>query len=226
VPNGETLSLRPLILTMSSVSGMVSGDFSAVELWADSDNNGTIGGSDTQVGGSGTVSIVGGNGTTTFTTAISVSAATNYIMRADIANLNPGDKARFSLAVEKATSSGATSLQVVTPTTTPSSVLHEKLTGSSGGSSIGDNVPASLGNQGTGGGGGGGEVGGGPPPSGGNQGGGGGGGGGEVRLPTGTLIAGAVETNTLANEQGWLARIFDFVFSMLAGIGSILKINA
>ncbi|MHC4544674.1 MAG: DUF2341 domain-containing protein, partial [Planctomycetota bacterium] len=105
---------------LSSVTGIDQGDFSSLEIYVDSDNDGTIeAGETTTVGGSGVVNA--GVTTITFSTAFNISGGTtvNYILKGDVTNLVGSDTVTIDLGTGNVTlSSGSVS------GTAPTSVTH------------------------------------------------------------------------------------------------------
>jgi len=95
-PGSDTISVTPLVLRLTSIVGLTDGDWTNIDLVVDDDNSGGIdGGETTLVGGIGAVDQ--GLGTVTFPTSFTVSAVTNYILRADFASLSDGDTVTIDL---------------------------------------------------------------------------------------------------------------------------------
>jgi len=176
-PNGENATSSQVVIDLYDVKGIVTANITNAEIRVDADNDGAIsGGETTTVGGSGSVSISGGSGTITFSTSFNVNATTSYILRADVASIDPEDYLRLRVAPSNLTATGNTSKISLSPTGNTPSVTHARKSGRSGGGPV--EVPPAVANVGGGGQGGGGGAeggGGGSPP---NQGGGGQGGGG------------------------------------------------
>src|SRR3989339_237285 len=87
-PGTGTPSVTQLVVNLSNVSGIATGDMTGAALFIDANSNGIIdAGEATTVGGSGSVNITGTTGTVTFSSSFNVSAPTNYILRANVANL-------------------------------------------------------------------------------------------------------------------------------------------
>jgi len=114
-----------LVVDLASITGIVTGDVTNVKLWADTGATaGAVDGTDTQVGGAGSVSISGATGTITFSTAFTVSAATNYILQADVANLVADDTVTLALPSGNLTASGVTSGASITASGSATNVTH------------------------------------------------------------------------------------------------------
>jgi hypothetical protein len=112
-PYGGTGTVTQLVLRLSASSGLVNGDWAGIELLVDANGDGAIGGGETTaVGGTGVVDHAAG--TITFSTAFSLSAATNYILRADFASLATNDTVTIGLDP-----ADLTSVSLVTGSTTP-----------------------------------------------------------------------------------------------------------
>jgi hypothetical protein len=94
---------------LSSVSGIVQGDFSSLEIYVDDNNDGTIDvGEITTVGGSGTVDA--GVATITFGTDFNISASgtVNYILKGDVSNLAINDTVTIGLGTSNVTLASGT----------------------------------------------------------------------------------------------------------------------
>ncbi|MGA1845120.1 MAG: DUF2341 domain-containing protein, partial [bacterium] len=101
---GVTVEVDQIVFSLSAVSGIVQGDFSNLEIYVDTDNDGTLeAGEDTSVGGTGVVDA----GCTTITFSenfdIAALATVNYILLGDVANLVTGDTVTISLATANVT---------------------------------------------------------------------------------------------------------------------------
>jgi len=111
-----------VVLQLSSVTGIVQGDFANLAIYIDTDNDGTIeAGEITTVGGAGVVNA--GVTTITFSTNFDVSsgATVNYILKGDVSNLAEGDALTISLGTGNVTlTAGSVSGSGTT------SVTHEK----------------------------------------------------------------------------------------------------
>jgi probable HAF family extracellular repeat protein len=118
-PCSGSLTVTQIIFRLTSIVGLVNGDWAGIELVVDSNSDGNIGVSETTtVGGTGTVNTAAG--TVTFSTSFVVSSATHYILRADFASLSPGDQVTISLAAGDISATDS-----VTGSTT--SVTHKEL---------------------------------------------------------------------------------------------------
>ncbi|MHC5109099.1 MAG: hypothetical protein ACYTHJ_04380 [Planctomycetota bacterium] len=118
-PQGGSQTVTQLVFSVSNIVTLLDGDWAGVEIIVDANGDGTIGvGETTSVGGSGAVSTSGG--TITFSTSFSVTATTQYILRADFASLSDGDRVTVGLS-----SSDLTSTACVSGTAT--SVSHREV---------------------------------------------------------------------------------------------------
>jgi hypothetical protein len=101
---GSQVTVSEVQFQLSSVTGIVQGDFANLEIYVDTDNGGTIeAGETTTVGGSGTVNA--GVTTITFSTSINISASTavNYILTGDVSNLVQNDTVTIGLGTSNVT---------------------------------------------------------------------------------------------------------------------------
>jgi len=107
-PEADTVSVTQLVFTLSDIVALTDGDWGGIEIIVDSDDSGDIDGAEsTGVGGAGVVNT--GAGTITFSTAISVTAATSYILRADFASLSQGDTVTVALTTANITTTACLS---------------------------------------------------------------------------------------------------------------------
>ncbi|MGB0716796.1 MAG: hypothetical protein ACPGXK_13015, partial [Phycisphaerae bacterium] len=103
-PFNGTQTVTSLVFSLSNVTAVTDGDWAGIEIVVDSNGDGAIGGGETTtVGGSGTVSTSGG--TITFSTSFTVTATTQYILRADFSSLSDGDRITVGLTDSNITSS-------------------------------------------------------------------------------------------------------------------------
>ncbi|MGA1794649.1 MAG: DUF2341 domain-containing protein [bacterium] len=96
---GVTVAVNEIVFPLSAVSGIVQGDFANLEIYVDTDNDGTIeAGEDTPVGGTGVVDA--GCTTITFSENFDIAALStvSYILIGDVANLVTGDTITINLA--------------------------------------------------------------------------------------------------------------------------------
>lgn len=174
---GEDMNMATITIDITATAGIASGEVTDVNLIADLDADGVIDAGEPSVA-TGSVSISGNSGTITFSTTWTATATRNYIVRADVASIEPGDHMRLELAASKVNARGATS-QVTVPVGGSISLagVHSRPSKAGGGAAApGGEPPGGRTGGGVGGGGGAGE---GAPPPGGGTGGGGAGGGGE-----------------------------------------------
>lgn len=116
---GATVTVTQLVFRLSSITGLVSGDWTGVEIIEDANGDGAIGGGETTaVGGAGVVNQPAG--TITFSSSFTVTTGANYILRADFASLSQNDEVTIGLAA-----ADVTSVTTVTGSTT-SSIHSEK----------------------------------------------------------------------------------------------------
>ena len=128
-PNDEAASTT-LILDLSSITGIVTGDIASPQIFVDTNANGAVdAGETTTAFGAGTVSIAGGTGTITFTATTSTVASatsTRYILKATTTALTAGDTITFSLATSSVAADGQTSKVRLSPTSggLPANAAH------------------------------------------------------------------------------------------------------
>ncbi len=96
-PNsGSSITVTQIVFRLTEIIGLGDGDWGDVEIIEDTNSDGNIGGSETTArGGGGIVSTSAG--TITFSTSFSVTAATDYILRADFTTLSGGDHVHIDL---------------------------------------------------------------------------------------------------------------------------------
>jgi hypothetical protein len=95
-PCGGTTTVTEVVFSLSSISGLTDLDWANVEVVVDGNGDGDInGGEGTTVGGAGVVDQAAG--TITFSGGFAVTAATDYILRADFVTLSTGDMVTISL---------------------------------------------------------------------------------------------------------------------------------
>ncbi len=112
-PFGGDADITELALTLYSVAGLTDGDWAGVEIVVDDDGDGDIDpGESTTVGG--TPDVDQGAGTITFSTQFTVSAGTNYIVRADFASLSVDDMVSVGLEYDDITTTAIASGAVAT----------------------------------------------------------------------------------------------------------------
>gem|GEM_PF-5662404 len=100
-----SINVSGLTFDLSGVSGIEQADLTGAELLVDANGDGNIApGETTAVGGAGAVSIDSAAGTITFSAAFEVFDSTNYILRADLNGLAPGETFSISLPVANITS--------------------------------------------------------------------------------------------------------------------------
>jgi len=100
----STQTVTQVQVQLSSVTGLVQGDFANVKIYVDANNDGAIGGGETTTVG-GTGSVDSGVTTITFSTSFTISASTtvNYIMKGDVSNLIGGDTVTIALGTSNIT---------------------------------------------------------------------------------------------------------------------------
>jgi len=211
----ENISITTTTISLSNIVGFATADITTAQLWKDIDDNGTVGGGDSQLGSNGTVSISGGAGSVVFSSAWTLSALTSVIFRATLSNIVDGDDLTFSLDPTQVVGQGATSLQTITGGGTTQGVRHARPfkayrggPGAQGGSPpTGTTTPGGLPS------GGGGTEG--PPPTGTTTPGGdeGGGQGGSAQAPLPKLFA-----SVLYSLGGFAGQLQSFVGNVIAGL--------
>jgi len=97
-PSAGTAAITQLVINLTTVNGISGSELTVCSLFVDADNDGLVDVGETTVGGAGAVSIGGTTGSITFSTPFNLSAATNYILRADVANLANADSMTVGLA--------------------------------------------------------------------------------------------------------------------------------
>ena len=101
---GSRATVDQVVLQLSSVTGIVQGDFANLVLCVDDDGDGTIEtGETTTVGGAGVVDA--GVTTITFDTDFTIAKNTtvNYILKGDVSNLQTGDTVTIALGTTNIT---------------------------------------------------------------------------------------------------------------------------
>src|SRR3989339_266757 len=97
-PSAGTAAITQLVINLTTVNGISGSELTVCSLFVDADNDGLVDVGETTVGGAGAVSIGGTTGSITFSTPFNLSAATNYILQADVANLANADSMTVGLA--------------------------------------------------------------------------------------------------------------------------------
>ncbi len=155
---GENMRVTNLPLTLSLVKGVSSGNITNAALFIDYNSNKAVDAGDTQVGGVGAVSISGETGTITFSSAFTVTTTRDYLLRANVANVEFGDSIALALIPSNVTSSGLTSLLVTTPVSSVALTIVKHIKIPHGGTATGGGTPTGQGIQSGGGQGGGGII--------------------------------------------------------------------
>jgi hypothetical protein len=107
--SGGNKTVNQLVVTLNDIVGIDASDITNVNLYEDEDGDGTIDGSETTTyGGAGTVSISGTSGNIAFTTAFDVTAPSNLILQADLANMAALDKMNLAIHRSNITASANT----------------------------------------------------------------------------------------------------------------------
>ena len=122
-PGGDTISVTQLVFALSDIAALSDGDWDGIEIIVDTNGDGDISGESTAVGGTGVVSTAGG--TVTFSTAISVTAATNYILRADFSTLTQCDAVKISLGTSNITTTADKTGSTTSVTHAEAGVVNE-----------------------------------------------------------------------------------------------------
>jgi hypothetical protein len=142
---GESVTVTSLPITLSGVQGIAASDITNAALFIDYNGNKTIDAGDTQVGGSGTISIANQTGSITFSSSFTATTTRSYILRADVANIAFSDSMTLSLLPNNILSSGVTSLISTTPASTVALSAIQHILSTPGGLSIGGSAPAGQG---------------------------------------------------------------------------------
>jgi hypothetical protein len=127
---GENMNITNLPLTLSGIQGIASGDITNAKLYVDYNGNKVVDAGDTQVGGTGAVSVnTDGTGFITFSSAFTATTSRNYLLQADIGSVGFGDSLTIAITPSNVTASGLTSLLSTTPASTValSSAQHVKI---------------------------------------------------------------------------------------------------
>jgi len=147
-PSGEDITVSEMVVDISDASGFSTGNITNTRLYIDYDGDGVVDAGDTQVGGSGAVSLPGATGSITFSTSFTATTTRNYVLTANIASIGPGDTLTFILTPSSnITSSGVTSGASITVTGNVLTATHARLVSQGGGGAIGGAAPAGAGVQ-------------------------------------------------------------------------------
>jgi hypothetical protein len=104
------MNVSSLVISLDPVFGIFTNDVTNVALYKDINSNKAYDGGDVAVGGTGVVSITGGSGTITFSSAFSATGTTNYIMVGSTDLLGGDDGFNPNLITSNITVTGVTSL--------------------------------------------------------------------------------------------------------------------
>jgi len=122
LPNGETMSITNLVLSLTGIKNIYSGDMTNNILAIDYNSNGSLEEGELEVGGAGVVSIAGASGTVTFSQSFNATTSRNYIFKSDVSNILPLNAINIRLNANGITSTGVTSALSVVGT--GSTVVH------------------------------------------------------------------------------------------------------
>ncbi len=134
---GENMSVTTLPFSLSNIQGVRSEDITNATLFIDYNGNKAVDAGDTQVGGTGTVSIAGENGTLTFSAAFTATTTRDYLVRADFANVEFSDGIALALTPAGVIASGLTSLLATTPASSVALTIARHIKIPRGGTTIG-----------------------------------------------------------------------------------------
>ncbi len=140
---GEPMTITTTTFALEGVYGIRSDDLTNFALFKDNNSDGLYDVGDTQIGGSGAVSVTAQTGVITFSTPYSATTSYDYILVGDVANLGSGDFLTIKERTTSITATGDLTLETVTLTGAVTSVQHMKGDSGGGGSSpIGGHAPA------------------------------------------------------------------------------------
>ena len=96
--SGKNVSINQLVINLSAVNGIVTGDLTGLVLIEDSDNDGIIDTGESSVAGLGNVIISGTTGNVVFYTAFQPTKETNYLLQGNVTNLVADEGLTLSLS--------------------------------------------------------------------------------------------------------------------------------
>jgi len=135
--DGEDVDVTNLVISLSNIRGFETENITSPELFIDYNNDGNFDAGEDTVGGTGTVSIDGITGTITFSTDFTATTTRNYVLRANVSSVNPGNEMSIGLLSTNITSDGSTSNENLTTSGSLSGSYHAKTSGFKGGGTVG-----------------------------------------------------------------------------------------
>ena len=160
-PNGENATVTDMVVTLSGIQGITTTNISNFDLYRDTNSDGLLDGGDLLIDGNGILTINGQSGAVTFSTDFLATTTAQYLIIADLIDIERGDAVTLSLPASGITAIGQTSVYSSYIVSTVSTIQHERFGGGGGGNSapIGGEAPEGAGVETGGEEGGGGEVG-------------------------------------------------------------------
>jgi len=137
-PAGEDVDVTSLIIRLENISSIETADLSSLALYVDYDSDGVIDGGETQVGGAGTPSISGSNGTITFSSSFTATTTRDYILSGSVNNLlDAGEGMKVAIYGADITADGSTSAIIIPHASNASKTTHNKPSSNRGGNAVG-----------------------------------------------------------------------------------------
>ena len=127
-PQGEHAIISSLAISITDVRVTETADITSPTLYIDYDGDGVVDAGDSEVGGTGVVSITGRTGTITFGSSFTATTTRNYIMKATVNNLGNANEINLGLYSENITATGAVSTLPLRVTGNAPQTNHRKLT--------------------------------------------------------------------------------------------------
>ena len=127
-PQGEHAIISSLAISITDVRVTEEGDITSPTLYIDYDGDGVVDAGDSEVGGTGVVSITSRTGTITFSSSFTATTTRNYIMKATVNNLGNANEINLALRSDGITATGAVSTLPLRVTGNAPQTNHRKLT--------------------------------------------------------------------------------------------------
>ncbi len=112
-PVAENITIGTTTINISSYSGFTAANFTNLKLFLDLDSSGSIGGSDTQIGGSGAITLGSATGTIVFTGDWTATTTRDVILQGDVSSVDEGDYVAFALPDLNISAVGDVSLESI-----------------------------------------------------------------------------------------------------------------
>ncbi len=142
---GEQMSVTSLPLSVSAAQGISSGDITNAALFVDYNGDKVIDAGDLQVVGDGSASISGETGAITFSSAFMATTTRDYLLRADVNEVEFGDSMTLALTPNTVVASGLISLLITTPASSVALTTAQHVKIPRGGSEAGGGAPSGQG---------------------------------------------------------------------------------